>query len=146
MICTQLLKRQSHAGLSLKWLKMVFILLSGFRGVFGLLRAGRDPPILKEDGCFTWLRMVVYRRRASSSTKMPRFHACIREEVYLLQGRVGKSIFMHHYFSPNIMELKDKVLKATACMRGYLSGGIRLRRGVDNIISDPIRRPVRLCS
>jgi len=37
----------------------------------------------------------------------------IKEEVDLLQGRVGKSIFMRHYFSPAIKELKDRVLKAT---------------------------------
>ena len=37
----------------------------------------------------------------------------IREEVDLLQGRVGKSVFMHHYFSPNIKDLRDRVLRAT---------------------------------
>jgi len=36
----------------------------------------------------------------------------IREEVDLLQGRVGKSMFMQHYFSPNIKDLKDRVLTA----------------------------------
>jgi len=35
------------------------------------------------------------------------------EEVDLLQGRVGKSIFMRHHFSPNIKDLRDnKILKA----------------------------------
>jgi len=34
----------------------------------------------------------------------------IREEVDLLQGRVGKSMFMQHYFSPNIEDLRDRVL------------------------------------
>ena len=34
----------------------------------------------------------------------------IKEEVDLLQGRVGKSIFMLHYFSPNIEDLRDRVL------------------------------------
>ncbi len=37
----------------------------------------------------------------------------IREEVDLLQGRVGKSLFMKHYFSPAIKELKNRTLKAT---------------------------------
>ena len=36
----------------------------------------------------------------------------IREEVDILQGRIGQSVFMRHYFSPNIAELRDKVLKA----------------------------------
>ena len=36
----------------------------------------------------------------------------IREEVDLLQGRVGKSMFMQHYFSPNIEDLRDRVLNA----------------------------------
>jgi len=45
----------------------------------------------------------------------------IREEVDILQGRVGKSIFMRHYFSPNIKELRDKVLKAVDAMTIVLS-------------------------
>jgi len=36
----------------------------------------------------------------------------IREEVDILQGRIGKSIFMRHYFSPNVKQLRDKTLKA----------------------------------
>ena len=40
----------------------------------------------------------------------------IREEVDILQGRIGKSLFMRHYFSPNVKELRDKVLKAVAAM------------------------------
>jgi len=36
----------------------------------------------------------------------------IREEVDLLQGRVGKSMFMQHYFSPNIEDLRDRALGA----------------------------------
>jgi hypothetical protein len=40
----------------------------------------------------------------------------IREEVDILQGRIGESIFMRHYFSPNITELRDKVLNAIAKM------------------------------
>jgi len=39
-------------------------------------------------------------------------HGLIREEVDLLQGRIGKSIFVRHYFSPAIKELKDRVFKA----------------------------------
>ena len=40
----------------------------------------------------------------------------IREEVDLLQGRVGKSIFMRHYFSPSINNLRDRILKAIQSM------------------------------
>jgi intergrase/recombinase len=39
-------------------------------------------------------------------------HGLIKEEVDLLQGRVGKSIFMRHYFSPAIKELRERVFKA----------------------------------
>ena len=37
----------------------------------------------------------------------------IKEETDLLQGRIGRSIFMRHYFSPAIEGLRDRVLKAT---------------------------------
>jgi intergrase/recombinase len=36
----------------------------------------------------------------------------IREEVDLLQGRIGRSLFMKHYFTPDIERLRDKTLKA----------------------------------
>ena len=39
-------------------------------------------------------------------------HNVIREEVDLLQGRIGKGVFMRHYFSPAIKDLRDRVLKA----------------------------------
>jgi intergrase/recombinase len=45
----------------------------------------------------------------------------IREEVDILQGRVGESIFMKHYFSPAIKELKDRVLKAVDKMMNELN-------------------------
>ena len=35
----------------------------------------------------------------------------IKEEVDLLQGRVGKSIFVRHYWSPAITELRDRVFE-----------------------------------
>jgi hypothetical protein len=40
----------------------------------------------------------------------------IREEVDLLQGRIGKSIFMKHYFTPDIARLRDKALNAVGKM------------------------------
>jgi len=40
----------------------------------------------------------------------------IREEVDLLQGRIGKSIFMKHYFTPDIERLRDKTLNAVKIM------------------------------
>jgi len=39
-------------------------------------------------------------------------HGLIKEEVDLLQGRISKSIFVRHYWSPAIKELKQRVLKA----------------------------------
>lgn len=39
-------------------------------------------------------------------------HGLIKEEVDLLQGRVGKSIFVRHYWSPAIKELRQRVFKA----------------------------------
>jgi intergrase/recombinase len=36
----------------------------------------------------------------------------IREEVDLLQGRIGESIFTRHYFSPSFRELRDRTLRA----------------------------------
>lgn len=39
-------------------------------------------------------------------------HNVIREEVDLLQGRIGKSVFVRHYFSPALKELKERVLNA----------------------------------
>ncbi len=35
----------------------------------------------------------------------------LREEVDLLQGRIGKTVFMQHYFSPNIENLKNRSLE-----------------------------------
>lgn len=40
------------------------------------------------------------------------YNGLIREEIDFLQGRVGKSIFMKHYFSPAIKDLRDRTLKA----------------------------------
>jgi len=39
-------------------------------------------------------------------------HGLIKEEVDLLQGRISKSIFVRHYWSPAISELKNRVFKA----------------------------------
>ena len=39
-------------------------------------------------------------------------HGLIKEEVDLLQGRVGESIFVRHYWSPAIKELQNRVFKA----------------------------------
>jgi intergrase/recombinase len=40
------------------------------------------------------------------------YNGLIKEEADLLQGRIGKSIFMRHYFSPAIKDLRDRTLKA----------------------------------
>ncbi len=47
-------------------------------------------------------------------------HGLIKEEVDLLQGRVGKSIFVRHYWSPAITELRDRVFKALEQLRTEL--------------------------
>jgi intergrase/recombinase len=39
-------------------------------------------------------------------------HNLIKEEVDLLQGRIPPSIFLRHYWSPSMKELKDRVLTA----------------------------------
>jgi intergrase/recombinase len=39
-------------------------------------------------------------------------HGLLREEADLLQGRISQSVFMRHYVSPSITELKDRVLAA----------------------------------
>jgi len=39
-------------------------------------------------------------------------HGLLREEIDLIQGRVDKSMFMRHYFSPAIEDLKNRTLKA----------------------------------
>jgi len=48
------------------------------------------------------------------------FHGLLREEVDLLQGRVGRSIFMRHYFSPSLKELRDKTLNAVNALLSKL--------------------------
>jgi len=44
----------------------------------------------------------------------------IRAEVDLLQGRIGRSLFMKHYFTPDIEKLRDKTLKALDKMVGQV--------------------------
>ena len=39
-------------------------------------------------------------------------HGLIKEEVDLLQGRITKSIFVRHYWSPAIKELKEREFNA----------------------------------
>lgn len=48
------------------------------------------------------MKVRLYELRGYYGTFMVH-NGLIREEVDLLQGRVGKFIFMRHYFSPNIM-------------------------------------------
>ena len=40
-------------------------------------------------------------------------HGLLREEIDLIQGRIGKSLFMKHYFNPTIKDLKARTLRAT---------------------------------
>jgi len=39
-------------------------------------------------------------------------HGLIKEEVDLLQGRISKSIFVRHYWSPLFKELRERTLAA----------------------------------
>ncbi len=39
-------------------------------------------------------------------------HGLIREEVDLLQGRIGKTVFMRNYFSPSLQDLGQRTLSA----------------------------------
>jgi len=48
-------------------------------------------------------------------------HGLLREEIDLIQGRVGKSMFMRHYFSPAIEDLKNRTLKAVEQMQKALN-------------------------
>ena len=48
-------------------------------------------------------------------------HGLIREEVDLLQGRISKSIFVRHYWSPAIKELRQRVFNALRELEDTLS-------------------------
>jgi len=48
-------------------------------------------------------------------------HGLIREEVDLLQGRITKSIFVRHYWSPAIKELRQRVFNALRELEKTLS-------------------------
>ena len=47
-------------------------------------------------------------------------HGLIKEEVDLLQGRISKSIFVRHYWSPAIRDLRDRVFTALDDLRPLL--------------------------
>jgi intergrase/recombinase len=49
------------------------------------------------------------------------YHGLLREEVDLLQGRIGRSLFMKHYFSPSLKDLRDKTLNAVNVLLSKLS-------------------------
>jgi hypothetical protein len=46
-----------------------------------------------------------------------RKHGLLQEEVDILQGRLGKGMFMKHYFSPEINDLEVRTLSAVAELR-----------------------------
>ena len=48
-------------------------------------------------------------------------HGLIKEEVDLLQGRITKSIFVRHYWSPAIQELRQRVFNALGELEKTLS-------------------------
>jgi intergrase/recombinase len=57
------------------------------------------------------IRVRINELRDFYGTFMVR-NGLIREEVDLLQGRIGKSVFVRHYFSPAIKDLKRRLFKA----------------------------------
>jgi intergrase/recombinase len=45
-------------------------------------------------------------------------HKLLQEEVDVLQGRIGRTMFMKHYFSPEIKDLRDRTLSGLQkCLR-----------------------------
>ena len=70
---------------------------------------------LRENG----LKIRMNELRSYFATFMLK-NGLLREEVDLLQGRMGTSIFMRHYFSPQIYELRDRVLAAIEKLREQL--------------------------
>jgi intergrase/recombinase len=39
-------------------------------------------------------------------------HGILEPEINLLQGRIPPSIFIKHYWSPKLSELRDRIFKA----------------------------------
>jgi intergrase/recombinase len=57
------------------------------------------------------LRMRINELRDFYGTFMLQ-HGLLEQEVNLLQGRIPASIFVKHYWSPKLTELRDRVFKA----------------------------------
>jgi len=56
-----------------------------------------------------------------ASEKRGKRPGLIKEEVDLLQGRITKSIFVRHYWSPAIKELRQRVFNALRELEDTLS-------------------------
>ena len=56
------------------------------------------------------LSMRIKQLRSFYATKM-RENGLLSEQIDLMQGRVGKSIFLHHYFKADPLSLSNKALK-----------------------------------
>jgi len=48
-------------------------------------------------------------------------HGLLKEEIDLIQGRIGKSLFMKHYFSPAIKDVKNRTLNAVQVLSETLA-------------------------
>ena len=48
-------------------------------------------------------------------------HGLMQQEVDILQGRIGRSMFMKHYFSPDINSLRERTLQAVNQMLSQIS-------------------------
>jgi|WetSurMetagenome_2_1015567.scaffolds.fasta_scaffold46483_3 intergrase/recombinase len=59
------------------------------------------------------LPMRIKRLRSVYATKM-RENGLLSEQIDLVQGRVGRSIFLQHYFKQDSKVLSNRILKLTA--------------------------------
>jgi intergrase/recombinase len=67
------------------------------------------------------LSMKVKQLRSYYATTM-RENGLLSEQIDLMQGRVGKSVFLHHYFKADPITLSKKILKLLPKIQESLSG------------------------
>jgi len=67
------------------------------------------------------LSMRIKQLRSFYATKM-RENGLLSEQIDLMQGRVGKSIFLHHYFKADPLPLSNKILELLPRIRESIAG------------------------
>jgi len=67
------------------------------------------------------LNMRIKQLRSYYATTM-REKGLLSEEIDLMQGRVGKSIFLHHYFKADPLALCNKILELLPSIRESIAG------------------------